>query len=348
VWQNYGVSCHNFEELYFYHPDYLSNTEYVTDAGGYVYQYLFYSPFGESLYSQHAQTGEYNTPHRFNAKELDVETGNYYYGARYYNPRVSVWLSVDPLAHKGPNLTPYAFTHYNPIVLVDPDGKWPGPASLVAWFSSVMNEGATQTARHKFNEIMDLTANARGYERRVRKADFQTIWISGFEKKSLLMLSSKGNALTNEIQGTSSYSFNSRSGKAFFRGYRKDDISKYNVTSIDFREGKKGRGVSGGGFGGNGFTIELLNANNDVALMLVSSKQEFEAIKSAYFEDIDNQFQSMLDKVPMAKDYYNNVYPTLKKAESFRFTKSESEYQNVLDAYQKLLNEFNSRWDATD
>ncbi|WP_317126985.1 RHS repeat-associated core domain-containing protein [Apibacter raozihei] len=26
-----------------------------------------------------------------NGKELDEETGLYYYGARYYNPRESVW-----------------------------------------------------------------------------------------------------------------------------------------------------------------------------------------------------------------------------------------------------------------
>jgi RHS repeat-associated protein len=122
VWQTYYVFCHSFEELYFYHPDYLSNTEYVTDAGGYVYQYLFYSPFGESLYSQHAQTGEYNTPHRFNAKELDEETGLYYYGARYYNPMVSVWLGVDPLASVDPDFTPYHFVNNNPIMIIDPDG----------------------------------------------------------------------------------------------------------------------------------------------------------------------------------------------------------------------------------
>jgi len=29
------------------------------------------------------------------------------------------------LASKGPNITPYAFTHNNAIVLVDPDGNWP-------------------------------------------------------------------------------------------------------------------------------------------------------------------------------------------------------------------------------
>jgi len=52
-----------------------------------------------------------------------VDTGNYYYGARYYDPRISVWLSVDPLAHKYPNLSPYVFVANNPIMLIDPDGK---------------------------------------------------------------------------------------------------------------------------------------------------------------------------------------------------------------------------------
>ena len=35
----------------------------------------------------------------------------------------SVWLSVDPLAHKYPSLSPYAFVGNNPINLVDPDGR---------------------------------------------------------------------------------------------------------------------------------------------------------------------------------------------------------------------------------
>ncbi|WP_260210109.1 RHS repeat-associated core domain-containing protein [Apibacter adventoris] len=40
----------------------------------------------------------WNTPYLFNGKELDEETGLYYYGTRYYNPRESVWLSTDPLS----------------------------------------------------------------------------------------------------------------------------------------------------------------------------------------------------------------------------------------------------------
>ena len=70
-----------------------------------------------------AETYVKNTPYRFNAKELDEETGLYYYGAGYYNPMTSVWLSVDPLAHKSPNQTPYHFVSNNPIMRIDPDGR---------------------------------------------------------------------------------------------------------------------------------------------------------------------------------------------------------------------------------
>lgn len=85
----------------------------------------------------------WNTPYLFNGKELDEETGLYYYGARYYNPRVSQWLSVDPIAlydpinevehyldgqHNGGYFNPrntsvYGYTYQNPIVYVDPNGK---------------------------------------------------------------------------------------------------------------------------------------------------------------------------------------------------------------------------------
>ena len=58
-------------------------------------------------------------------KEKDSETGYYYFGARYYNLDLSLWLSVDPMADKYPSLSPYNYCAWNPMKLVDPDGKWP-------------------------------------------------------------------------------------------------------------------------------------------------------------------------------------------------------------------------------
>ena len=56
---------------------------------------LYYSAFGESLIEKNMNYGQFSSPYRFNAKELDGETGNYYYGARYYNPVWGIWLGVD-------------------------------------------------------------------------------------------------------------------------------------------------------------------------------------------------------------------------------------------------------------
>ena len=60
--------------------------------------------------------------YKFNSKELDAQTGYYYYGARYYDPGTSVFLSVDPLAEQFSGWTPYHYVHNNPINLIDPTG----------------------------------------------------------------------------------------------------------------------------------------------------------------------------------------------------------------------------------
>ena len=67
------------------------------------------------------RNGTWNTPYLFNGKELDEETGFYYYGARYLNPTSAVWLSVDPIFHAGSS--PYAYCLGNPVKLIDTDGR---------------------------------------------------------------------------------------------------------------------------------------------------------------------------------------------------------------------------------
>jgi|SRR5690554_4349967 len=49
----------------------------------------------------------------------------YYYGARYYDPRISIFVSVDPLAER--TMTPYQYVHNNPIMFTDPTGMAADP-----------------------------------------------------------------------------------------------------------------------------------------------------------------------------------------------------------------------------
>jgi RHS repeat-associated protein len=106
---------------YFYHPDHLGSTSYITDASGEVYQHLEYFAFGETFVEEHSNTDR--TPYLYNGKELDEETGLYYYGARYYDPRTNIWASVDPLAENNPDKTPYHYVSNNPMNRIDPDGR---------------------------------------------------------------------------------------------------------------------------------------------------------------------------------------------------------------------------------
>ena len=87
--------------------DHLGSASFLTDSSGIETQQLVYLPFGEDWVDMKYNTGQYETPYKFNGKEKDQETGYNYYGARYLNNELSIWLSVDPLSDKYPHLTSY-------------------------------------------------------------------------------------------------------------------------------------------------------------------------------------------------------------------------------------------------
>ncbi len=69
--------------------------------------------------------GEYR--YGFNGMETDDdlkgEGNSLDFGARIYDSRLGRWLSVDPLADKFPNLSPFNYVSNNPNYMIDPDGK---------------------------------------------------------------------------------------------------------------------------------------------------------------------------------------------------------------------------------
>ena len=114
----------NYENLqFFYHPDHLGSSSFITNLDGEVVQHIEYVPFGEVFIEE--RNNVWNTPYLFNAKEFDEETGMYYYGARYYDPRLSLWMSTDPMQEKYPNTSGYNYANQNPIVFVDVIGLYP-------------------------------------------------------------------------------------------------------------------------------------------------------------------------------------------------------------------------------
>lgn len=84
-----------------------------------IIQHTEYMAFGETFVDEHSVSPM--QPYLFNGKELDYETGLYYYGARYYDAKTSIFLNVDPLVEK--TMTPYTYVNNNPVNLIDPDGR---------------------------------------------------------------------------------------------------------------------------------------------------------------------------------------------------------------------------------
>jgi len=85
-------------------------------------------PYGELLVDEHSSSED--LPYKFNGKQFDEETGMYYYGARYYEPRLSLWMSCDPLQERKAGFTTYAYCENNPVKLFDPDGKFGIPTHV--------------------------------------------------------------------------------------------------------------------------------------------------------------------------------------------------------------------------
>ena len=123
----------NYENLqFYYHPDHLGSSSYITNLDGEVVQHIEYVPFGEVFIEE--RNNVWNTPYLFNAKEFDEENGMYYYGARYYEPRLSLWMSTDPMQEKYLDYSSYCYTGNNPIRFSDPNGQ--------DWWDKVKGFGA--------------------------------------------------------------------------------------------------------------------------------------------------------------------------------------------------------------
>ena len=129
------------KNIFFYHPDHLGSSSYITGQDGKVSQHTEYIAFGEILFDEHSN--EHTMPYLFNGKELDQETNLTYFGARYLDMKTSLWLNTDPLSGYNPtfehehyidgqhnggvfnpmNLNTYGYTYQNPIRYIDPNGK---------------------------------------------------------------------------------------------------------------------------------------------------------------------------------------------------------------------------------
>ncbi|MDR0207327.1 MAG: RHS repeat-associated core domain-containing protein [Bacteroidales bacterium] len=107
----------------------------------------------------------------FNAKELDEESGMYYYEARYHDPKSGTFISRDVYFEKQPFMSPYAYCNNNPINLVDPDGRQAQPTTV-----RIMFYGGSRKDDNTFlNAANNVSKSYGGTTQKVQIQNAQTI-----------------------------------------------------------------------------------------------------------------------------------------------------------------------------
>jgi RHS repeat-associated protein len=112
----------------YYLPDHLGNVRVLFNDRGDTLQNTDYYPYGLAITNKSLFGGQ---RYLYNGKEVQTETNEYDFGARFYDPSTGRWHTMDPASQM---VSPYDYTGGNPINRIDPDGRfwhWEG-ARLIA------------------------------------------------------------------------------------------------------------------------------------------------------------------------------------------------------------------------
>jgi len=230
------------------------------------------------------------------------QTGLYYYGARYYNPRISTFISVDPLAEQAPNWTPYRYGFNNPIRFTDPTGMYEVDGEYEITHDKKGNEvrtkisnlgddvgidfnhhldgdrkGQTEIVNTK-NGVTNWIADSRfirGYEKRDNSANWNTIyreWQDGKGPENSLFFG-RDNTLIKDIRKSNLF-LGARNDYLKSQAFDKSISKKY--IPIDF-------GLSGLLLSGTNMTMQMMGSggasfydigNNQRLVMITDQKSK--------------------------------------------------------------------------
>jgi RHS repeat-associated protein len=144
--------------------DQLGNNRVAFDqASGKVGEDDYY-PFGLNVHRLLNAGNKY----LYNGKELQEELGVYDYGARFYDPVIARWTTIDPLAEKSRRWSPYNYVVDNPIRNIDPDGRdWiPGTDGNAVSYTigsdgkAVWSSNASEATKTYGNALLEVGSKA--------------------------------------------------------------------------------------------------------------------------------------------------------------------------------------------
>ncbi|MFZ5862304.1 MAG: RHS repeat domain-containing protein [Nitrospirota bacterium] len=108
----------------YFHGNHLGSTHVVTNSSGTAVEEIHYYPYGGTYSDSNGEAGGVNR--RYTGQEIDIETGLYYYHARYYDPVLGRFISADTggIRIDDPQtLNRYSYVLNNPLRFIDPNGQ---------------------------------------------------------------------------------------------------------------------------------------------------------------------------------------------------------------------------------
>jgi|GEM_PF-6386117 len=123
----------NYKKWEFNLKDHLGNLRLVFNGqkkqsgdgySVYIQQESHYYPFGMPIEGPWYERKEKND-YLYNGKEYNTDLGLNWsdYGARFYDPEIGRFMTVDPMAGLYESYSPYHYVYNNPISYIDPDGR---------------------------------------------------------------------------------------------------------------------------------------------------------------------------------------------------------------------------------
>ena len=154
------------QDRHFYLKDHLGSVRVTVDEEGEPIGFDDYYPYGLQMPTRSSNTSNPNDRYKFTNNERDTEAGLTidYFGARYYDPMLGSFYSIDRFYEKYPSLSPYQYTAGNPMIFVDVNGDsliLKGEEKDIEAFLNVANKklGGAYSVEVDENGLISVTSN---------------------------------------------------------------------------------------------------------------------------------------------------------------------------------------------